>query len=65
MNEKQFQSELIDIIFDAGDNSDDHANFADAQVYTGVEYGLMTNNAALVIKLANGQVFQLTIQERR
>jgi hypothetical protein len=56
MNERQFNHALLDMIEEA-----DHEPFRGSEVHTFREARIMTTNHGLVVKLADGSEFQITV----
>jgi hypothetical protein len=60
MNEIQFVDFLQDLLFEYQDNPDDpDENFKRVQTFR--EVGMLTKNEGLVVKMADGSEFQITI----
>jgi hypothetical protein len=54
--ETEFQEELSEILWDYSDNFD---------ISTYYEVGMLTRNKGLIIKLENGEEFEITIVRRK
>lgn len=70
MNEKEFSEMLCDVLEELCDFAEEDFGFdvpelADAEVTTYEDSGVMSHNKGLVIRLASGEEFQLTIVRSR
>ena len=68
MNEKEFASTLADLLDEVSwadpDFGLDIPELAESSVATFENVGMMSNNAGVVIELADGSQFQITIVKR-
>jgi hypothetical protein len=64
MNTSAFQDNLIELLANALDMDDDFAdNIIDVQSYA--DYGLLTDDKGIVVRMYDGSEFQLTLKRSK